>query len=164
MVVLLNEWFKRLSKSTSSHGGICCFEFKTLSTRRQKTHGFPFYSIPLYFWQSFINTNPTMWPLKWKLCACTYAWCYLVFKISLNEISKIGQGFLLAKFGSERVHRKEMNSQVFMLWPPEKPLWRNSLPFWLGYIVLMTAKENMSLIRIEKNLTCEIVHVPSQKA
>ena len=57
-----------------------------------------------------------------------------------------------------------MNSQVFMLWPPEKPLWWNGLPFWLGYIVLMTAKENMSLIRIEKTLTCEIVHVWSPKA
>ena len=90
--------------------------------------------------------------------------CYLLFKISQNEISKIGRSFLLAKFGSERVHRKDMNSQVFMLWPPEKPLWWNGLPFWLGYIVLMTAKEEMSLIRIEKNLTCETVHVWSHKA
>ena len=80
MVALLNEWFKRLRKSTSSHGGIRCFEFKTVSTCRRKTHGIPLYSIPLYFLQCFINTNPTgmMWPFKWNLFACTYRSLHII--------------------------------------------------------------------------------------
>ena len=47
-----------------------------------------------------------MWPFKWKLSAYTYMWCYLLFKISQNEIWKFGQNLLLAKFGSERVKKR----------------------------------------------------------
>ena len=61
-----------------------------------------------------------MWPFKWKLSACTYARCYLFYKISRNEISKFGRNLLLAKFGSERFNRKcTIQKQVrylFLAW------------------------------------------------
>ena len=62
------------------------------------------------FW--FCRQNPMMWPFKWKLSACTYTWCYLLFKISQNKIWKFGRNLLLAKFGSERV--KELFFTVSM--------------------------------------------------
>ena len=42
-----------------------------------------------------------MWPLKWKLSACTFSWCYLFVKILENEICKFGRNLPLATFGSE---------------------------------------------------------------
>ena len=46
--------------------------------------------------------NPMMWPIKWKLSACTYTWCCLFFKILQIKICKLGRHFPLATFGSER--------------------------------------------------------------
>ena len=53
------------------------------------------------FWDC--KRNPMMWPIKWKLSACTYTWCCLFFKILQNEICKLGRNLSLATFGSERV-------------------------------------------------------------
>ena len=39
-----------------------------------------------------------LWPLKWKLSACTFTECYFFFRISQKEIWKFGQNLLLAKF------------------------------------------------------------------
>ena len=53
------------------------------------------------FW--VCGRNPMMWPLKCKLSACTYTWCYLFFSIWESETVTFGWNFLLAKFGSEKV-------------------------------------------------------------
>ena len=48
------------------------------------------------FWVS--ERNPMMWPFKLKLSACTYTWCYFVYKTC-----KLGRNLLWAKFDSEMV-------------------------------------------------------------
>ena len=48
--------------------------------------------------------NPTMWPFKWKLPACTFTWYFLFFKILENEIWKSGRNLPLTTFGSGRVN------------------------------------------------------------
>ena len=47
--------------------------------------------------------NPMLWPLKWKLSACTFTQCYFFFRISQKEIWKFGQNLLLAKFCSKDI-------------------------------------------------------------
>ena len=44
-----------------------------------------------------------LWPLKWKLSACTFTECYFFFRISQKEIWKFGQSLLLAKFCSKHI-------------------------------------------------------------
>ena len=42
--------------------------------------------------------NPTMWPFKWKLPACTFTCYFLFFKILENEIWKSGRNLALTTF------------------------------------------------------------------
>ena len=55
--------------------------------------------------------NPTMWPFKWKLPACTFTWYFLFFKMLENEIWKSGRNLPLITFGSEKVKERRSGAK-----------------------------------------------------